>query len=287
MRIPLGLMLAGYGTLVLVGVMPHESPAAGAVALTAGLALLFLALRRPAALPAATAGRLRARLLALLGGAIATGVVAYNVVRRSNLGPPEMALAAYGAILVAAAPYLDRRCGAVRVATLVGWSFPLLLAPLSLFALNAAVSSGAGATALGPFVGFAVVQPTAAGLRLLGTPTHVVGSTMLVPTARGTLSLGVGLVCAGLYPIVLFAGIVMHHAWSERLAPRRAMTLVAAGVAGLWVLNLVRLVALARVGVAWGPATLQTVHANLGWVLFALYMAAFWAVALRPRPARA
>lgn len=107
---------------------------------------------------------------------------------------------------------------------------------------------------------------------------------MLVPTPRGTLSLGVGLVCAGLYPIVLFTGLVALHAWTDRIRPLRAFTLVAAGIAGLWVLNLVRLVALTRVGVLWGPGALQSAHANLGWILFALYMVVFWAVALRRRP---
>jgi exosortase/archaeosortase family protein len=55
----------------------------------------------------------------------------------------------------------------------------------------------------------------------------------------------------------------------------------AAGLAGLWLLNVVRLVVLTRIGIRWGMAALQTAHANLGWILFCGFMAAFWWVVLR------
>lgn len=287
LRIPLGLLLCGYGTLVLVGVMPHDAPWAGAVALLAGLLLLSLGLQH---LPKIQAGQdsdlPRRRLwVAGLGATLVVGVLLYNIIRRSGLGLPEWGILGYGALLMAASPRLDRRFGGTTVANIVGWSFPLLLAPLALFALNAAISSGAGETAASPLVQLFVVQPTAAGLRLTGLPVQVTGSTLLVPTPRGNLSLGVGLVCAGLYPMVLFAGLAAMHVWTERIGWRKSALLVGAGILGLWVLNLIRLVALARVGVAWGPSALQSAHANLGWILFALYMVLFWSVALRRKPA--
>jgi exosortase/archaeosortase family protein len=188
---------------------------------------------------------------------------------------------AYGLALMAAAPRLGTRVGRVPVAAAVGWSFPLVLAPLALFSANALLSSPGSGAAAAPVVDLLVVRPAAWALQLAGLSVERIGSTLVLPTARGRLSLGVGLVCAGLYPAVLFAGLVAFHAWADRVAPLRAAALVAAGLAGLWALNLVRLVALAAIGVRWGMAALQAAHANLGWLLFCGFMALFWAVALR------
>jgi len=279
LRTALGLVLCGYGVLVLIGVMPHDALWAGAASLVCGAALLFAGRSKASSLPARATGK--SRIVASLGAMLVASVLLYNLMQASSLSAPEVGMLAYGAALVAAAPWLHRKVGSTDVGTVVAWSFPILLAPLAIFALNALLSSGTGATAASPLVQVFVVHPAAFLVRLSGLPVELSGSTMFVPTPRGTLSLGVGLVCAGLYPIVLFAGLVTMHAWTERTSPKRAALLVAAGVAGLWAMNLLRLVMLARVGVAWGPAALQSTHANLGWILFALYMALFWAIALR------
>jgi archaeosortase C (PEF-CTERM variant) len=268
-----GLMLAGYGVLVLAGVLPHDSPWAGAASLLAGAAVLAFGL------PAV--GAPRARVVAALGCACVGGVLGYALATRDGLGLAEAAIVAYGALLLLAAPNLDRAFGRFRVASAVGWSFPVALAPLSLFALNAALSSGETGTAATPIVEALVVAPTAVALRLLGTPVEQLGSTLLLATPRGTLSLGVGLVCAGLYPAVLFAGLVGLHAWRSRMRPGAIALVVAAGLVGLWLLNLFRLVILTHVGIRYGMAALQTAHANLGWILFCAFMAAFWWVVLR------
>lgn len=279
LRVPLGLVLCGYGALVLLGVLPHDALWAGVASLACGAALLLLGATGGAAPASIPSGR--GRLVAALGALLAVAVLAYNVLQSSGLSVTEAGILAYGVALVLASPFLQRKVGGTDVGTIVAWSFPILLAPLAMFALNALISSGTGATAASPIVQVLVVQPAAFLVRLSGLPVDLSGSTMFVPTPRGTLSLGVGLVCAGLYPIVLFAGLVAMHAWTDGIKPRRAALLVAAGVAGLWAMNLLRLVILARVGVAWGPAALQSTHANVGWILFALYMTLFWAIALR------
>jgi exosortase/archaeosortase family protein len=274
-----GLMLAGYGVLVLAGVLPHDSPWAGAASLLAGAAVLAFGL------PAV--GAPRAQVVAALACACVGGVAGYALATRDGLGLAETAIVAYGLLLMAAVPNLRRDLGVgprrVAVSTLVGWSFPVVLAPLSLFALNAALSSGESGTAAAPIVERLVVAPTAVALRLLGTPVDRIGSTLLLATPRGSLSLGVGLVCAGLYPAVLFGGLVGLHAWRSRMPPRSIALVLAAGLAGLWVLNLLRLVLLTKIGIRWGMDALQTAHANLGWILFCAFMAGFWAVVLRRR----
>jgi exosortase/archaeosortase family protein len=278
LRALLGLMAAGYGALVLAGVLAHDSRWAGALSLAAGLALLA------SGLPAV--GAPRARLVALLGSACVAAPLGAALARGHAPGGPSLALLAYGLALMAAAPRLGGRVGRVPVASAVGWSFPLVLAPLALYSSNALLSSPSTGAAATPLVQALVVQPAAWALHLAGMSAHRIGSTLILATPRGSLSLGVGLVCAGLYPAVLFAGLVALHAWRDRVAPARAAALAAAGLAGLWLLNLVRLVLLAAVGVRWGMGALQTAHANLGWLLFCGFMALFWAVALRATPSR-
>ncbi|MEA3190144.1 MAG: hypothetical protein QOD77_726 [Thermoplasmata archaeon] len=279
LRSLLGLLLAGYGLLVLLGLLAHESPVAGFLSLAAGAAILAFGLPR--------IQMRRGRWVAALGAALVVGTIAVNAVRANGLGLPEWGLLAYGAALLASSPFLDRKLGKVEVGSLVGWSFPLLLAPMVLFASNAMVSSPEAGSGAAGAVASLVVAPTAFGLVLLGTPVEVVGHNLVLETPRGGLTLGVGLVCAGLYPIVLFLGLVGLHAWQTKMPGTRLAATLLLGLAGLWVMNILRLVILARIGIAWGPAALQTAHAHMGWILFALFMACFWFVVLRrwePKP---
>lgn len=271
-----GLGLLGYGLLVLLGVMAHDAPVAGVLSLLIGVILLV---------PGLPELRLRrARLVAVLGACAIVGVLAYNLLVGSGLGLPEYGILVYGGFLVASAPFLERRVGPTDIATLVGWSFPLLFAPLVLFSVNAMIAGPAGAemgAAAEPFIAYALVAPMAFGLSLLGTPAEVVDNNIILQTSEGTLALGVGLVCAGLYPMLLFLGVLGLHAWRTGMSKRRFAAYLGLGTLGLWLTNLARLVILGKVGERWGGGMLQTVHAHIGWLLFALFMAAFWGLVLR------
>lgn len=269
----LGLGLLGYGALVVLNVVAHEAPLAGALSLATGGALLL------AGLPPL---HLRhGRLVAALGTVCVLGIIGYNVAKGSGLGVPEWGILVYGVLLLLAAPRLDRKIRNVEVGTLVAWSFPLLLAPLAMFALNAAITTERGETAGAPLVHALVVLPSAAFLQLIGTPLTVEGNSFIVATSRGTMRLGVGLVCAGLYPMVLFGGLLGLHAWQQGIPQRRLWAYLGLGILGLWAMNLVRLVILTKVGQRWGMQTLETVHAHIGWIMFALFMVLFWGVVIR------
>lgn len=276
LRPVIGLGLLGYGLLVVLRILAHDALLAGGLSLVLGLLLLATGL------PVVEVRR--GRLVAAIGAVAVGGVLGYNVATGSGLGGHEWGLLLYGALLLVAATRLDRAVGRTQVGTLVGWSFPLLLAPLLLFALNAVIAGNADPSAGGvmrPLIAHTLVLPMAWGLALFGTPTDVVGTDVLITTTRGTLTLGIGLVCAGLYPMVLFTGVLALHAWREGLPPRRLAAYLALGFVGLWVANLLRLVLLAKVGVRYGAEALTTVHAHIGWVLFALFMALYWAIVLR------
>lgn len=276
-----GLGLLGYGLLVLLQVLPHDAPVAGVLSLVLGAALLILGrVRQPADAPAPRTVK-RGRYVAMLGAFMVLGLIAYNVAAGSGFSVTEWAILAYGVALIGAAPYLGRRIGRLDVGTAVAWSFPILLAPLAMYAINGVLSQGTGATAADPVVNALVVRPTALMMALLGSPVALTGNNMVMQTPRGTLVLGVGLVCAGLYPMVLFIGLVAMHGWQQHVPGRRLAAYLGLGLATLWLLNVVRIVILTHVGRKWGGAALQTTHAHLGWVLFAVFMVAFWALVLR------
>jgi exosortase/archaeosortase family protein len=272
-RVLVGLLLVGYGLLILSRVLAHESVWAGLVSVVLGALLVRTGL------PALSLRR--ARLVAALGGAIVVLVLGYNAVRGSDLTIPEWSLVAYGASLMAAAPFLSRSFRRIEVGALVAWSFPLVLAPLAVYALNASLSSSASGAAAAPMVLVLIVWPTVAMLNVLGTDAAIMGDSVVLGTERGSLVLDIGIVCAGIYPMILFSGILALHAWRVGLARPDVARLLAAGIAGLWFVNVLRLVALARIGVEWGPGVLTDTHANLGWLLFGAFMFAFCLLFLR------
>lgn len=222
--------------------------------------------------------------MAGLGGLLVAGPLVYNAIVGSGLGVPEWGLLLYGVGLLAAARLLGSGRFQDRVSSFVGWSFPLLLAPLLLYAVNAFLAGPAGlgtADATAPIIHYTLTLPTATILDLAGTASQVSANNIFLATQDGSLTLGVGLVCAGIYPTILFLGILAMHAWTEGLNPRRLTGYLAAGLAGLYVANLFRLVALAKIGQTWGGVALQQAHAHLGWILFVGFMVVFWGLVLR------
>ncbi|HWG90883.1 MAG TPA: exosortase/archaeosortase family protein [Candidatus Thermoplasmatota archaeon] len=278
-----GLGLAGYGALILLQVLAHESRIIGGLLLAFGGLLALLSGRGRTDAPAPQSPSLapgrRGLLVALLGLLAAGGVLSWNLLRGSSLDLPELAILAYGAALLAAAPFVSRP----RVSAAVAWSFPLLAAPLGIYAVDAALTTAAagGSSPIDGFIAHGLVAPLGAVLALFGFEAATAGQTVFLETPRGLLVLGVGLVCAGLQPAVLFLGVFGMHAWEERTPPARFALLLGLGLLGVYVANLIRLVALALVGYQWGGVALQEAHAHLGWILFVAWMLLYWWLVLR------
>ncbi|HVM44677.1 MAG TPA: exosortase/archaeosortase family protein [Candidatus Thermoplasmatota archaeon] len=270
-RLLLALALVGQGFLVVTRVLDHEAPLlVGAALLAGGLALLPWARLRGEG----PAGGRRALVLGL-GLFCVAGVLAYNALRRSSVSAPEIAIVGYGVALMLASRRLD------RFGRLVAYSFPLVLAPLSLYALNAALVSGAGSTPLTLYIRHGLVAPMAAALAGVGIDVALHGETLRLATPRGALFLTVGVVCAGLYAMVLFLGVFALFAWEQRTTGWRLAAYLSLGLVGLHAANVVRLVLLALVGYEWGGQALQAFHRHAGWVLFLLWAILFWWLVLR------
>lgn len=270
----LGLALAGQGLLVVTRVLDHEAPLpVGFAILIAGLALLFLVAPRGGR--ARGVSPARARLVLALGALAAGGIVGYNLIRGSTLGGPEVAILAYGFALMAASRRLD------LFGRYVAYSFPLVLAPLSLYAMNAAILSGFGATPLALYIQHGLVTPMAAALSLFGMDVAVIGDTVRLGTERGALFLTVGVVCAGLYAGALFLGVFALFAWESETRGWRLAAYLALGLVGLHVANVLRLILLAIIGQRYGGQALQAFHRHAGWVLFLAWAILFWWLVLR------
>lgn len=284
-RFVAGALLLGYGGLVVLRFLAHESWLVGAALVVAGAVLVASARGTwaPAARERAASWSPRRVLLAVVGAALAGGVLAYNFAARSSLTSPELAIVAYGAALMAAAWWFDRSVGGARVAALAGWSFPIVAAPLALYALDALVDAqaGVGRSPLDWFLQHALVAPSAWLLAAIGFDVSTVGQTLGLETPRGMLFLSVGVVCSGLEPGILFVGVFALYAWRTDASPRRLAGLVLLGLVGVYVANLVRIMALAAVGYVWGGQALQQAHAHLGWLLFTGWMFAYWWLVLR------
>jgi archaeosortase C (PEF-CTERM variant) len=267
----IGIGLIGYGMLIVGGVTPHESARMAVFSIIAGT---ILAWRHLPDVPFTSRAA-----VATLGAVCLLGPIAYNELVASDYGTAELALMAYGAAVLLATPALSRRVGSTSVGNLVAWSFPLFVAPMALYTLNALLSAQSTESAATPFVAAAVVRPTGQMLQWLGTPVEFAGNNLIVATSRGSLALGVGLACAGLYPMVMFGAILGLHAWYVRMRWMRVLVHLVLGLAALWIVNLIRLLILAEVGIAWGGQKLQMVHAHLGWLLFTLFMTGYWFLA--------
>lgn len=271
----LGLALAGQGLLVVTRVLDHEAPLpVGFALLVVGLAILAWSMRTTG-LATHAVSQTRARLVLVLGLVASGGVVVYNVARGSTLGAPEVAILAYGVFLVAASRRLD------KLGRIVAYSFPLVLAPLSLYAMNAAIVGGFGAEPLDWYIRHGLVAPMAGALSIFGIDVTMLDTTVRLGTPRGALFLTVGVVCAGLYAGALFLGVFALFAWEQKTRGWRLAAYLALGLFGLHVANVLRLVLLGYVGYRWGGEALQDFHQHAGWVLFLAWAILFWWLVLR------
>jgi archaeosortase C (PEF-CTERM variant) len=275
----LGLASLGQGLFILFRVVPHESVLLGAgLAALGALLLLFAPLPRVERLP---------RWPLVVGGlGVAGAVVAYNLARGATFVSPKVALVAFGLLLAAAAPLVARP----RVANVVAWSIPLVGAPLAVWAAQAlAKASFGGATPMELFIEHALIAPMASALAMLGYHPSVAGQYITFDTqSGGRMRLLVGVACSGIQAMGMFGGILLVYVLAERPTWTRGLLWSILGLAGVYVVNVVRLVSLALVGSAWGSDALQWAHANLGWIFFVGWTGLFaWLTIARPRALRA
>lgn len=282
-RAYIGLAVLGWGLSILLQVTPHEDPIVGGALTVFGIALLATAPRLP------RLGRAPPLLLGLLGGGALVTVVGYNLVFDAGLDAPKIALLVLGALLLAAAFFVDRTVRMplrgrphVPVGTLAGFLLPVLGAPLAVWGVQAAFKGVVGTTPIEAFIQVGLLVPLEGLLWLFGWNPIVADQTITYATPRGPLSVDVGAACSGVQAMALFAGVLALFLIAERPGGRRLALWSAIGIVGVYVTNLLRLATLVVVGHQWGSAALVRTHAEAGWIFFVAWAILFARLARTP-----
>lgn len=284
-RAYLGLALLGWGLAILIGVTPHEDLVVGVGLGVFGLALFATSPRLPELRP------VPAWVVATAGLFLVGAVVGYELVVGTGFGGPKAALVVLGAVLVAAAPFLERRIPFGRggrslpLSSIAVWCATVLGAPLAVWALQAVTTGIVGTTPTEAFVSFGLIVPLAWFLWGLGLRSDVDGQLVTYATREGPLTLEVGAACSGIQAMALFGGVLALFLWTERPRSRRLALWCTLGIVGVYLANLLRLAFLTLVGYQWGPDTLLRAHAQVGWVFFVGWALLFsWMARRRGRP---
>lgn len=280
----LGLALLGWGLAIVLGVTPHEDRVVGASLAVFGAVLVASSRGLPRLPP------LPPLWVAGAGLSLAACVLAYVLAADAPLDVRKIALIAVGSCLAAAAPWLERVVPVARrgvtatVGSLAGCALVVLGAPLAVWALQAVFKALVGATPLEAFVRVGLLAPLHLLLAMLGHPSVVEGQTVSYATREGVLHVNVGAACSGLQAMGLFSGVLALYMFVERPGGMRLAIWSAIGLAGVYVANLLRLVAIFLVGYQWGHDALVRVHAQAGWVFFLAWALLF--ARLVPKVAR-
>lgn len=270
-RACIGLGLSGQGLGILVGIVPHEDLLVGIGLLAFGIVLL--ATSRLPVFPI-RAGHLRWTGLAML----AVVAAAWVWTREPPTGP-KLVLVAIGVAALAASFHHQRRFTlrsvSVRAGDAVAYAFVAVAAPLGIWLTQAAFKHVAGRTPLEAFMVAFLVIPVHWILAGLGLDSEVHGQTLTLAGPTGPMPVEIGVACSGIQAMALFLLILGLFAAFERPSGKRLAAWVAVGLVGVYVTNLVRLVAILLAGHAWGPVTLEEVHANAGWAFFVAWTLLF------------
>jgi exosortase/archaeosortase family protein len=175
--------------------------------------------------------------------------------------------------------------------------FLILVVPLTLYSLYAGpITENTNS----PFVYYLLAEPTAAMLNLFGVSStaHLISSPETVSgiylsesgvyilyenlggSQQGSLSsVMIGLSCTGLYSVTIFisgfsAFILMEYGNVDV----KVASLLTLGVLTSWFANILRMTIIVIVGSHYGGEALQWTHANLGIIIFMIWVAIFWGI---------
>ncbi len=97
-----------------------------------------------------------------------------------------------------------------------------------------------------------------------------------------SFSVFIGPPCSGVFSMILFTALFSFVYWldNDKMNTKKTVTLYIIGLAGAFLLNLLRLVVLLSIGALWSPElALGLFHDNAGWILFAGYSFVYWWIA--------
>jgi exosortase/archaeosortase family protein len=143
-------------------------------------------------------------------------------------------------------------------------------------------------TWLGEWIAPAEAHLVHGALALLGIPSAAAGSLLYVGSGPGAIALYISWNCVG-WQTLLFLGVSMVTGLQGEYTLRSRIEVIALGIAGIAMLNIVRVFAVALVAFALGPVPAVVVHDHGGVLATVVFLMAFWTFAynavLEPRGA--
>lgn len=219
---------------------------------------------------------------ALLGaaGTIMLGVVALAWgVTGVAPGGPLLLLAALGFCVILAGalhawkPSLRGRSIAIRD---LGPCIAITLGvPILFWMAQAAFKRYVGATPVEAFEVAFLVTPIDWILGLSGYSSSMEGQRLTLMGPAGPMAVEIGVACSGLQAMALFLGILGLFAVAEKPSNRRLAKWAIIGLIGVYLSNVLRLLAVILSGHYWGTRMLYDVHAHAGWAFFVAWSLAF------------
>lgn len=83
----------------------------------------------------------------------------------------------------------------------------------------------------------------------------------------------IGPPCSGIESISLFVGLfILFSVYERRMNWKRAAVIFGAGLAGVYLLNIIRVSALIAIGAAYPSVAVETFHSQAGWMLFTAFV---------------
>lgn len=175
--------------------------------------------------------------------------------------------------------------------------FLILVVPLTLYSLY---SGPLEENTNSPFVYYLLAEPTAGMLNLFGisSSAHLVTSPETVDgiylsttgvyiiyenlggSQQASLSsVMIGLSCTGLYSVTIFiSGFTAFILMEYRKVDVKVASLLTLGVLTSWFANILRMTIIVVVGSHYGSDALEWTHANMGIIIFMIWVAIFWGV---------
>lgn len=205
------------------------------------------------------------KLLAVLGFLIIVADIGYNYYFESQLGTLDTMTILFGASLTATAVKND------SIRKMSSFSMYISMFFIILFVLFYNIFPKLGFEFIRYFDQYLVVIPSAYLGNMIGVPIEVLGLESVFVTGKYSMKIGIGSACSGLYSMILLISIVISYAITERinatedLLKMLCFSILAAGTA-----NLVRITTLFYIAANYGSDTMMTVHAHLGWIIFAV-----------------
>lgn len=157
----------------------------------------------------------------------------------------------------------------------------LLVIPITIYNLLTGNSTTEGGESLAESkaVSFFLAQPLDSFLSILGYEVQAIGGTLYYQdsTTDGSASVSIAQGCSGIYSAVIFISAFLAWVVTEyQVFDRLVALLLILGILTAYLANLLRMSIIVLVGHYRGPADLEWAHANVGWMIFLVWIGLFW-----------